>query len=152
MNETERLVTFSHPTRRLGASLIAAIVTLTVVSLVMVLIASRLVSNRIQENARQQRIQRLWLARSGIEVAIQRLHAGSSDYKGETLELIPHSRVSIRIESEPKDKTLIHIHCEAAYPSNQSPVKKLAVSKALRLDSNPQPKKNGKDAEEPDEE
>ena len=51
---------------------------------------------------RQQALQATWLARSGVEIAAARLLADPA-YRGETLELIPSSKVEVAIERIPAD-------------------------------------------------
>lgn len=107
----------SRRTNRAGVALIAALVTLTIVSTLLVAIALQSTNARRQLDRRHDQLQAAWLAQSGIELAIARL-ASDPNYKGETLELVPHSQVRITVTTEDNKKPRVRIVSEARYPTN----------------------------------
>jgi hypothetical protein len=67
---------------------------------------------------RQNRVQAIWLARSGAELAAARLLAGPDGYTGETVAPIAESRVRITVEKDAARPDFYKIRCEAQYPED----------------------------------
>jgi type II secretory pathway pseudopilin PulG len=106
------------PKARRGVALLATLVALTVISLLMVAITWQIVANRRMLERRQHQAQASWLARAGVEAAAARLLANPADYKGETLELIPQSKVQIKVQLEKNSPNTFTITSEARYPAD----------------------------------
>jgi hypothetical protein len=100
-----------------------AVAALTLVSVLLATIAAHLVSNRRQESQHQREAQAAWLARAGVEFAINRLLTEGAKYRGETLELLPKSRVVVEVEAEAGAADTFRISSAASYPlDNPRPV------------------------------
>jgi hypothetical protein len=69
---------------------------------------------------RANRVQALWLARSGGELAAARLMADPNGYTGETVEPITDSQVRIIVEKDTAKPETYRIRCEARYPVDSS--------------------------------
>jgi hypothetical protein len=103
-------------TNRRGVTIFAAVAALTLVSVLMATIGALLVSNRRQEAQHQREAQAKWLARAGVEVAIDKLLAEGEKYKGEKVELLPKSQVVITVEAEEGAKGAFRVKSAARYP------------------------------------
>jgi type II secretory pathway component PulK len=95
---------------RRGMALIFVLVILAVLTALMAIATQNVVSARKVLNNRGNRLQSLWLARAGLEFASDHLRADPT-YKGEVVELIPDSRVEIKVEKDVDGKT--RLTCEA---------------------------------------
>jgi type II secretory pathway component PulK len=104
------------PRKRSGVTLLIALLLMATLSFLMVTIAAQIVLNHRVVERRMHQVQALWLARSGVEVAVAQL-AENPNYTGEILELIADSEVAIQVSSE-NGGTKIDV--EAAYPKNGS--------------------------------
>src|SRR5439155_4435299 len=65
-----------------------------------------------RSEGRQNRVQALWLARSGGELAAARLLTDPDGYVGEVVELIPEGHVRIVVQPDPGRPDTFHIRCE----------------------------------------
>jgi type II secretory pathway component PulK len=101
---------------RRGATLIAVLVVLSVVSITAVAVGWQLVANRRHDSVRRNQMQAVWLAQSGVELAIDRLLSDPAKYRGETVDLLSQGQVRIKIEREPGPVQLFTIVSEARYP------------------------------------
>jgi hypothetical protein len=64
---------------------------------------------------RQRQLQADSLARSGVELAADRLLTAPAGYQGETVEPIPGARVRIDVRADPEVKDVFHVTCQAHY-------------------------------------
>jgi hypothetical protein len=67
---------------------------------------------------RQNRLQAMWLARSGAELAAARLLADADGYTGETAEPVTGGQVRVTVEKDPAKPDTYRIKCEARYPED----------------------------------
>lgn len=105
-----------HPvSSRRGLAAIWALVVLAVLTVTMTLITWQSLAGLRQADRRDHQLQADWLARSGLELAAARLLA-AADFKGETLEPVPRSRVTISVEAKADAPGLIRVTSEARYP------------------------------------
>ena len=100
---------------RRGLAAIWALVVLAVITVLMTLITWQSLAGLRQADRRDHQLQAEWLARSGLELAAARLLA-AADFKGETLEPVPRSRVTISVETKPDAPGLFRVTSEARYP------------------------------------
>lgn len=82
------------PARRRGAALLALVVVLGLLATVLTAAAWQVSANRRAVARRTQQRQAIWLARAGVEFAVQKLLA-DADYRGETVEVLPGTKVEI---------------------------------------------------------
>jgi hypothetical protein len=118
--------------RRPGIASVWALVVLAVLTVVIGVITWESVTGYRRADHRQARLQALWLARSGVELAAARLLADPAGYTGETLELIPGSQVRIEMKSDPAQKDTFLVTCEARYPTDARESVLQAQSRRLR--------------------
>jgi hypothetical protein len=93
------------------------LVSLATIALLVGTITVRVLANRHQADRRALQLQESWLARAGIELACSRLLAEPATYRGESLELIPGSRLTIQVEPD-SVATGYKISSEAHYPTD----------------------------------
>jgi type II secretory pathway pseudopilin PulG len=109
-----------------------ALVVITVLALVSATAIWQMSAGRRALERRQNALQALWLARSGAELAAERLMA-KADYTGESIELIPDSGLRIAVEKVPAEKDSYRIRCESRYPaSGPGSVGRALTWKAIR--------------------
>jgi hypothetical protein len=119
------------PHRR-GVVTIWALVVLSVLTVLAGTITWQHLASRRLIDRRVERLQSLWLARGGIELAAARLLANPKSYSGETLSPIPGSRVEIRVQPKPGDT--YQVSSEARYPTDgELPVLRRAAQRFRRL-------------------
>jgi type II secretory pathway component PulK len=106
-------------TLRRGVTVFGAVAALTLVSVLMATVGAHLVSNRRQEAQHQREAQAVWLARAGVELAIDKLLTEGEKYRGEKLELIPKSQVVITVQAEEGAKDVFRVKSAARYPLDQ---------------------------------
>jgi type II secretory pathway pseudopilin PulG len=102
---------------RSGIAILWALVVLSVLGVMSASVAWHFVAVRRTLEGRQNRIQALWLARSGAELAAARLLADPDGYAGEVVEPIPEGQVRITVEKDPDRPNTYRIRCEAHYPA-----------------------------------
>lgn len=117
---------------RPGIASMWALVVLAVLTAVIGVITWESVTGYRRADHRQARLQALWLARSGVELAAARLLADPAGYTGETLELIPRSQVRIKVKNAPSQKDTFLVTCEARYPTDERESVLQAQSRRLR--------------------
>jgi hypothetical protein len=100
---------------RQGLAAIWALVILAVITVLMTLITWQGLAGLRQAERREHQLQADWLARSGLELAAARLLA-ADDFKGETFEPVPRSRVTITVETKPDSPGFVRVTSEARYP------------------------------------
>lgn len=102
---------------RRGVASIWALVVLSVLGLILAATTSQILANRRFLERRQHQIQSAWLAQAGVELAAARLLADPKGYEGESVELIPGSKVHIEVKVEPKTPEIFQVVSEAHYPA-----------------------------------
>jgi hypothetical protein len=102
---------------RSGIAVLWALVVLSVLGVTSATAAWHFVAARRVLDGRLNKVQALWLARSGAELAAARLLAHPDDYTGEVVEPIPESHVRIAVEKAPGRPDAYVIRCEARYPT-----------------------------------
>ena len=110
----------------------AAVVTLAILSLMISATAWQILANRRMLHHRRYELQSAWLARSGVERARARLLATPTGYDGETVEMIPLSRVRIEVKPEPDSPDTFLIASEARYPTDATDVVVRSVSRRFK--------------------
>jgi type II secretory pathway pseudopilin PulG len=85
------------------------LVVLAVASALLGTVAAQLLTNRRELDRQQQRTRSLWLARSGIELAAGRLLTDPDGYRGETVEVVPGSRVRVEVRTEGAGTNTYHV-------------------------------------------
>jgi hypothetical protein len=104
--------------RRRGNALMVAVVALAVVAAVTAAVTWQCLAGRRVVDRRQYQLQSEWLARAGVELAADRLLADPAGYRGETVELIPESRVRIEVRAEPGMANVFRVTSEAHFPGD----------------------------------
>src|SRR5205823_10754718 len=105
---------------RSGIAVLWALVVLSVLGVMGASVAWHFVAVRRTLAGRQHRIQALWLARSGAELAAARLLADPDGYTGEAVEPIPDGQVRITVAKDPARPNGYRIRCEAHYPAGDA--------------------------------
>src|SRR5580704_3767050 len=103
--------------RRAGIAALFALIVLGVLAVASAAAAWQFTTARRVLERRQNKVQALWLARSGGELAAARLLADPIGYAGEEVELIPEARVKIAIQKDSARPDGYRIKCEAHYPT-----------------------------------
>jgi type II secretory pathway component PulK len=96
---------------RQGAAIIWAIAAMSVTTILTTAITSQILAGRRLAERRQDQLQALWLARSGLEMAIDKLIANPHSYTGEVLTPIPDSQLRIEVKSFKDSKETYQITC-----------------------------------------
>ncbi len=99
--------------RRRGVALLWALIVLAVLAVTLAVTTWQSVALLRLVDQRHHQLQADWLARAGVEWAAGRLLADPAEYKGETVELLPGSRVQIAVRA---DAGVFWVRCEARYP------------------------------------
>lgn len=103
--------------RRAGVAVLWALIVLGVLAVTSAAAAWQFTAARRVLERRQYKVQALWLARSGGELAAARLLADPNGYAGEEVEPIPEGRVKIAVEKDAARPDGYRIKCEAQYPA-----------------------------------
>ena len=111
-----RSVIIRRKSPRSGVTVMWVLIILTVVAATSAAAAWQFSTGRRTLERRQNRVQAIWLARSGGEVAAARLLAEPEAYTGETLSPIAESRVRITVEKDAARPNTYKIRCEARNP------------------------------------
>jgi type II secretory pathway component PulK len=142
MNRRKRTTSPSTKSRRAGAVLVVAIVSILITSLILASLVQMTTLTRRQERAELLRLQAEWLAESAIERAADRI-AADAKYTGEswlitTTELGDgnEGKVEISIKAEPDGTQKISV--VAVYPSNASSFAKVSKQVTFRSATNTQ--------------
>jgi type II secretory pathway component PulK len=83
-------------TVRRGAAAVWAMIVLSVLGVLTVAAAGQFTSARRTVEARERRVQALWLARSGVELAVARIGEGVESSDGETLSPTPGGEIRVK--------------------------------------------------------
>jgi type II secretory pathway pseudopilin PulG len=108
-------LTYRH--RRNGVAIVWAIVAMAVVTILTSLITSQVLAGRRLADRRQNQLQALWLARSGLELATARMLNQPSGYVGETVAPIPGSQLRIKVTPAVGEPSIFIVVSEALYPA-----------------------------------
>jgi hypothetical protein len=103
---------------RRAAALVSIVVLLAVIAAIMATTAWQITASRRLLTLREQELQAAWLARAGVEMAVARLLSHPASYRGETVEIIAHSEVRIRVQPEPGALKDFRLASEARYPTD----------------------------------
>ncbi len=112
-------MTRNHSSRR-GVVSFWAVVVLTIVSALSAIITMQGLTQRRILEQRQNELQARWLARSGLELAVERLRANPVGYEGETLELIPRSELKITVAPVKDCPGAYRVTSEGHYPTDRT--------------------------------
>jgi hypothetical protein len=102
---------------RRGAALMALVIILAFLSFLLATMGRQMLAHRHYLKHREQQLQADWLARAGIELAIARLLADPT-YAGDTVALIPDSRVQVKVTNERVPADMFRITCEVRLPAD----------------------------------
>jgi hypothetical protein len=100
---------------RRGLATMWAVMVLALMTLILAAITAQLLSTRRILEHRQNELQAIWLARSGLELAGQRLLTNPAGYENEKLELVPQSQVKIKVSKGDKPDIFV-VTSEVSYP------------------------------------
>jgi hypothetical protein len=117
-------------TARRGVALVVVLVMLAVLSVVMGGVTWHTLAGRRQLERRHNRLQSEWLARSGIELAAARLLRDPNGYKGESVEVIPHSQLRIEVKTDAEG--VFEVSSEASFPKEGPTTTVRSVTRRLR--------------------
>jgi type II secretory pathway component PulK len=92
---------------RRGLSIMWALVMIIVLAMMAATATWQCMAGRTGIDQRQHRLETLWLARSGTELAAERL-LSNSDYVGETVALTPGTACVITVSKEADGRFRIH--------------------------------------------
>ena len=101
---------------RAGIAVLWALIVLGVLGVMSAAAAWQFSTARRVLERRQHRLQALWLARSGCELAAARLLADPDVYTGEEVAPVPESQVRITVRKDPARPDTYQVRCEAHYP------------------------------------
>jgi hypothetical protein len=107
-------------------------VVLTVLSVVVATVTTEVIANRRVLDRRESQVRNVWLARAGIELAAERLLASATDYKGESKEIIPDSRVSFEIAAVKGAPNTFLVSSEAHSPLSATLSQKYSLTRTFR--------------------
>jgi hypothetical protein len=120
---------------RRGVAIMWALVIVTVLSLVSATAVWQISAGRRALERRQHLIQAVWLARSGAEIAAERLMV-DADYAGESIEVIPDTGLRITVAKDPAATDVYRIRCEAQCPATgPGSIGRALAWKAIRRDN-----------------
>jgi type II secretory pathway component PulK len=103
---------------RSGIAVIWALVVLTLLGVTTAAATWQIAATRRALDGRQNRLQAVWLARSGVELAVARLLADPDGYTGEVVAPVPESEVRITVQKDPARTDTYQIRSEARYPTS----------------------------------
>jgi type II secretory pathway component PulK len=107
----------SQTKKRRGVAMIFVIVVLVVISTLMATVTAQTIGIRRLLSRREQQQQSLWLARSGLELALAHLLTDPK-YKGGTTELIPLGQVRVAVQPVPTSADMLEVTSEARFPTD----------------------------------
>lgn len=121
---------------RRGLAAIWAVVVLAAVSGLGLCLVARVSMVRKDQERELARDQADWLARSGQELAIDRLLAKKADYKGETVSPITGSEVKIKVSSPQGKADVYLIECDVRYKVVQHGIAVAATARrSVKIDA-----------------
>jgi type II secretory pathway pseudopilin PulG len=103
---------------RSGIAVIWVLIIFTVLAATSAAAAWQFSTGRRTRERRQNRVQALWLARAGGELAAARLLSEPDGYTGETVAPIAESKVRITVEKDATQADTFKVRCEAQYPED----------------------------------
>jgi type II secretory pathway component PulK len=103
---------------RSGVAVLWALLVLTLLGVTTAAATWQIAAARRALEGRQNRLQTLWLARSGVELAVARLLADPNGYAGEVVAPVPESEVRITVQKDPARTDTYQIRSEARYPAS----------------------------------
>jgi hypothetical protein len=101
---------------RSGVAILWALVVFAVLGVTSATAAWQFGAARRELARRSNRLQTVWLARAGCELAAARLLADPAGYTGETVAPIPDAEVKITVEKDAAKPDTYRVRCEASYP------------------------------------
>jgi hypothetical protein len=104
---------------RAGVATIWVMVVLSALTLLGATITAQYLTIRRVQRDHENKLQAEWLARSGVELAAERLLGDTKGYDGEKAELIPNSELKIEVKQAKPD--LFEVTSTARYPTNSGP-------------------------------
>jgi type II secretory pathway pseudopilin PulG len=108
------------------------LVVLSVLTVLMAVITWQVLANRRWLDRRQNQMQAIWLARSGLELAATRLLSNPAGYTGEFLQLIPESGIRIEVQRDSDSANSYSVTSEARYPTSGKAVVVRLLTRRLR--------------------
>jgi len=108
------------------------LVVLSVLTVLMAVITWQVLANRRWLDRRQNQMQSVWLARSGLELAATRLLSNPAGYTGESLQLIPESEIRIEVQRDSDSANSYSVTSEARYPTSGKAVVVRSLTHRLR--------------------
>jgi hypothetical protein len=112
--------------------LIWALVVLALLSALTGMLIGQVRASRRQLDRRQNRYQAEWLARAGIELAAAHLLRKPAGYSGESVELIPGSKVRIEVTEGKGAANVFRVSCEAHYPTEGLDAAEYSLARRFR--------------------
>jgi type II secretory pathway pseudopilin PulG len=122
-----------RPSRRDSRPAVAAmwaLVVLSVLTIVMASITWQVLAGRRWLERRQNQMQAVWLARSGLEVAATRLLSNRAGE--EFLQLTPESEVHIRVQRDSGSPDTYSVTSESRYPTSGNALVVRSLTRRLR--------------------
>src|SRR5262245_11756569 len=117
---------------RRGLASMWAVVILATLSILTAAIIAQMVAGRRVLDRRERQVQAAWLARAGAELASARLLSAPDGYEGESLELVPGSRVRVEVRGVPDAPNTYQVTSEARCPADGADSVARSVTRRLR--------------------
>jgi hypothetical protein len=92
-----------------------ALIVMAVLTILLSGVTVQLLNNRRILDHRHDELQAVWLARSGLEIAGQRLLTNPAGYDEEKVKLLPQSEVRIKVKKGDRPDLFV-VTSEASYP------------------------------------
>jgi hypothetical protein len=108
------------------------VIVLSGVGLLTAAIVWQLLAGRKWVDRRQHQAQSAWLANAGAELAAARLLADPAGYQGETVEIIPGSKVRIEVRTDATVPNAYIVTSEARYPADGPELVVRSVTRRFR--------------------
>jgi type II secretory pathway pseudopilin PulG len=115
----------------------AALVAMALVGTVLAVVGWQMVANRRRENRRQETVQAAWLAKAGVELAIDKLLADPEKYRGETTTLNPQAKVSVKVEPVPGKPDRFTVTSVGTFPVDRPQPASQSLTRQLRRKTEP---------------
>jgi len=112
-------------------ALMSVMVALAILSVMLTAITWTILANRQMLQRRETRLQALWLARAGVEIACENLMRNPA-YTGETSSPSAQGEVKISVTTDPKTPGVFHISSQARFPLDRPDLVVREVSASLR--------------------
>ena len=121
----------STGTRRQGAAIVYAMAVIAVIAILTADVAQNIMAGRRLLESRHNRLQSLWLARSGFEVSVAKL-LSNPEYRGEESELIADGRIRLTLEKLPQATDTYRVKCTGLFPANERLVSRHEAERVIR--------------------